>query len=167
MACLACVAQLEADLLDRGCSCAGLFDLERVQASDDDADIGAVFDLRDRGVTENRPLCDQLAALGAYRGDLHGHTGSEPCGQAGADLEAEQPAAEQCVFVIATRDRCAHRVDDRLREPFGALRDQHLLGAVVAKRGRKVLRDAFAHKNRVCLAAELGGELCTLGDGTQ
>ncbi len=127
----------------------------------------AVFDLRDGRVAEDRPLGDQLATLGAHRGDLHRHTGAEARGETGADLEAEQAAAEQCVFVVAVGDRGAHRVDDRLGEPFGALGDEHLLGAVVAERSRQVLRDAFAHEDRVRLAAELGGELGALGDRAQ
>ena len=165
MACLACGLSSKLSCSTGAAPAAGLFDLERVEAPDHDADLGAVFDLRDGRVAEDRTLGDQLATLGAYRGDLHRHAGSEACGQAGADLEAEQAAAEQRVFVVAAGDRRAHRVDDRLCEPFGALGDQHLLGAVIAERGRQVLRDAFADEDRVRLAAELGGELGALGDG--
>ncbi len=167
MACLACSLSSKLTRLDRSGSRAGLFDLERVEAADHDADLGAVFDLRDGRVAEDRTLGDQLAALGTHRGDLHGHAGAQPRGQAGADLEAEQAAAEQRVFVVAGGDRRAHRVDDGLGEPFGALGDQHLLGAVVAERGRQILRDVLADEDRVRLAAELGGELGALGDGTQ
>ena len=118
-------------------------------------DRRAVLDLGDRGVAEDRTLGDQLAALGAHGGDLHRDAGAEARGEAGADLEAEQAAAEQRVLVVAAGDRRGHRVDDRLREPFGALGDEHLLGAVVAERGRQVLRDVLAHQDRVRLAAEL------------
>ena len=61
------------------------------------------LDLGDRGVAEDRALGDELAALGAHGGDLHRHAGAEARGQAGADLEAEQAAAEQRVVVAAAR----------------------------------------------------------------
>ncbi len=69
-------AQLEAELLDRCVGVAALFDLERVQTPDDDADVRAVLDLGDRRVAEDRALGDQLAALGTYGGDLHRHAGA-------------------------------------------------------------------------------------------
>ena len=40
-------------------------------------------------------------------------------GQAGADLEAEQAAAEQRVVVAVGLEQVGHRVDDRLREALG------------------------------------------------
>ena len=90
-------------------------------------DGAAELDLGDRGVAEDRALGDELAALGAHRGDLHRDAGAEARGEAGADLEAEQAAAEQRVVVAAARDRRRHRVDDRLREALGALGAQHFV----------------------------------------
>ena len=97
VACAACGRELEAERLDGRRAGAGLLDLEGVQTADDDPDLRAVFDLRDRRVAEDRPLGDQLAALGPHRGDLHRDARAEPRGQSGADLEAEQAAAEQRV----------------------------------------------------------------------
>ena len=51
--------------------------------------------------------------------------------------------------------------------PFGTLGNEHLLGAVVAERGRELLRDALADEDRVRLAAELGRQLGALGDGAE
>ena len=42
-------------------------------------------------------------------------------GQAGADLEPEQSAAEQRVGVAVVVDHLGHRVDHRLREALGPL----------------------------------------------
>ncbi len=167
VACWACGLSSKLELLDRRVGPAGLLDLERVQAADDDADVGAVFDFGDRRVAEDRALGDQLAVLGAHGGDLHHDARAQARGQAGADLEAEQAAAEQRVGVAAAGDRLRHRVDERLREALRALGDEHLLGAVFAERGGQVLRDVLAEQDRVRLAAELGGELGALGDGAE
>jgi hypothetical protein len=160
-------AQLEAERFDGSVAFAGLSDLEGVQPPDDDADVGAVFDFRDRRVAEDRSLGDQLSVLRTNAGDLHHHPGAEPCGQACADLEAEQAAAEERVGVAAVGDRLRHRVDQRLREPLGTLGDEHLLRAVVAQRRRQVLGDVLAQQDRVRLAAQLAGELRALGDGAE
>ena len=93
--------------------------------------------------------------------------GAEARRETGADLEAEQAAAEQRVLVAAVGDRRGHRVDERLRETLGTLRDEHLLGAVFAERRGELLRDVLAEQDRVRLAAELGGELGALGDGAE
>ena len=162
--------ELEGELLHRGVAGGvggSILDLERVEATDDDADGRAVFDLGDRGVAEDRALGDQLAALRAHAGDLHRHAGAEARGEAGTDLEAEQAAAEQRVGVVAAGDRRGHRVDQRLREAIGALGDEHLLGAIFAERGRQLMRDVLAEQDRVRLAAKLGGKLRALGDGTE
>ena len=127
-------------------------------------DVGAVFDLRDRRVAEDRALGDQLAALRAHARDLHRHAGAQPRRQAGADLEAEQAAAEQRVGVVAARDSRRHRVDERLREPLRTLGHEHLLRAVFAQRAREVLRHVLAEQDRVRLAAQLGCQLRSLGD---
>ena len=167
VACWACGLSSKLSCSTGSVGAAGVPDLERVEAADHDADVGAVFDFGDRRVAEDRALGDQLAALGPHVGDLHHDARAEPRGQAGADLEAEQAAAEQRVGVAAVGDRLGHRVDQRLGEALGALGDEHLLGAVVAERCRQVLRDVLAEQDRVRLAAELGGELGALGDGTQ
>ena len=60
--------------------------------------------LGDLRVLEDRALGDELAVLDVDLGDLHGHAGAQARGQAGADLEAEQAAAEQRVGV-AVRPR--------------------------------------------------------------
>ena len=129
--------------------------------------VAVVLDLGDRRVAEDRALGDELAALDVDRGDLHRHAGVQARGQAGADLEAEQAAAEQRVVVAAVGDDLGHRVDDRLREALGALGAEDLRRAVVAERGREVVGDALADDDRVRLAAELGGELGALGDGAE
>ena len=64
---------------------------------------------------------DELAVLGLDLGDLHGHPGVLAGSQAGADLEAEQAAAEQRVAVAAVIDDLGHDVDDGLGKAFGAL----------------------------------------------
>src|SRR4029077_17081449 len=87
------------------------------------------------GVAEDRALRDQLAALGTHARNLHRDAGAEPRGEAGADPEAEESAAEQRVGVPARGDRRRHRVDERLREPFGAVGDERLPRAVLAERG--------------------------------
>ena len=74
-----------------------LLGVEGVEAADDDAGLGDVADVGDLGVLQDRPLDDQLAVLDFDRGDLHRHPGAEAGGEAGADLEAEQAAAEQGV----------------------------------------------------------------------
>ena len=68
---------------------AGLVDIERVDPADDHTRVTDITDLGDLGVTQNRAVSYELAVLGLYRGDLHGHTGVEAGGQAGTDLEAE------------------------------------------------------------------------------
>ena len=67
----------------------------------------AELDLRDRRVAEDRPLRDEPAALDAHAGDLHRDAGAEPRREAGADLEAEQAAAEQRVAVRRARSNSA------------------------------------------------------------
>ena len=98
--------ELDVDVLDRGRAAAGLLDLERVEAADDDA-RALVARRRDRRVAEDRALGDELAALDADGRDLHRHAGVEARGEAGADLEAEQAAAEQRVVVAVVVDHLA------------------------------------------------------------
>src|SRR4051794_992883 len=90
--------ELDAEVLDRGAA-AGLADLEGVQAPDDHADPGAVVHGGDLRVLQDRALGDELAVLHADVGDFHADPAVEPRGQAGADLEAEQAAAEERVLV--------------------------------------------------------------------
>ena len=120
-----------------------------------------VGDLR---VLEDRALGDELAVLHLDLGDLHDDAGVEPRGQAGADLEAEQAAAEQQVVVVVVGRDLGHRVDDRLGEALGALDAEDLRRAVVAELAREIVGDALADHDRVTLGAELGGESSTLGD---
>ena len=79
-----------------------------------------VADVDDRRVLEDRALGDELAAVDLDRGDLHRHAGVEAGGEAGADLEAEQAAAEQRVADVVVGDDLRHHVDDRLREALRA-----------------------------------------------
>ena len=146
---------------------AGLLDLERVQAPDDHADAGAVVHGGDLRVLQDRALGDELAVLDPDRRDLHAHAGVQPRGEAGADLEAEQAAAEQRVPVAAGLDRRRHRVHDRLREALRAFDAVDLRRAVVAELTPPDRRDALAHDDRVALGAELGREAGALGDGAE
>ena len=91
--------------------------------------FGAVVHGADLRVLQDRALGDELAVLGADVGDLHADAGVQARGQAGADLEAEQAAAEQRVLVAAGLDRRRHRVDDRLRQALGTLDAVDLAGA--------------------------------------
>src|SRR5262249_30669997 len=74
-----------------------LVGVESVEAADDDAGLGDVADVGNFRVLQDRPLDDQLAAVDFDGGDLHRHAGAEAGGEAGADLEAEQTAAEEGV----------------------------------------------------------------------
>ena len=74
------------------------------------------------------------------RRDLHRHAGVQARGEAGADLEAEQAAAEQRVVVAVVVHDLRHRVDDRLREALGALDAEDLRRAVGAERAAPARR---------------------------
>ena len=113
--------ELDLHVLDRGGAGARLGGLERVQAADDHADLGAVVHVGDLRVLEDRAAGDELAVGHLDLGDLHADAGVEPRGQAGADLEAEQAAAEQQVLVTVVLDHLGHGVDHRLRETLRAL----------------------------------------------
>src|SRR5215217_4640523 len=156
---------LDVDVLDGRRAGAGLACLERVQAADNDADARLVVHVGDLRVAEDRALGDELAVLHADVGDLHADAGVQARGQAGADLEAEQAAAEQRVAEAVVRDDLRHRVDDRLREPLGAHDAVDLARPVAAERRAQVVRQAglVAHHDRVTLGAELGREPSTLG----
>src|SRR5262249_38300170 len=127
--------ELDLDVDDLGAA-AALDGVERVEAADDDPRLADVTDVGDLRVLEDRPLRYELAVLDLDLRDLHGHPGAEARGQAGADLEAEQAAAEEGVAEALVLDHLGHRVDDRLgealRDVFGAV---DLGGAPVAERG--------------------------------
>ncbi len=125
-----------------------------------------VGDLR---VLEDRAAGDELAVVDLDLGDLHADAGVEPRGEAGADLEAEQAAAEQQVLVAVVGRDLGHGVDHRLGEALGALDAEDLGGAPGAERGEQVVGEAglLADHDRVTLAAELGGEAGALGDGAE
>ena len=111
---------------------------------------------------------DELAVLGLDLGDLHRHPGLLAGGQAGADLEAEQAAAEQRVAVAAVVDHLGHHVDDRLGEALGALGPEHLGGAVVAERLAQLVGQVVsADDDGVALAADLRGAGGALGHGAE
>ena len=101
---LACVDHGESstcDVLDRGGRAAGLLGLERVQAADDDARRPCSVDVE---IAESPRIGRSATSLPSSTltcGDLHRHAGAQARGQAGADLEAEQAAAEQRVLVAA------------------------------------------------------------------
>ena len=129
--------EVDLHVLDRGRAGAVLGGLERVQAADDHADARVVVDVGDLRVAQDRPLGDELAVLHADAGDLHADAGVQARGQAGADLEAEQAAAEQRVAEVVVGDDLRHRVDDRLREALGALDAVDLARPVGAERGAR------------------------------
>ena len=86
----------------------------------------------------------------------------------GADLEAEQSAAEQRVGVALVGDDLGHRVDDRRAEALVALGAVDLGGAVLAERRAEVVGEVVAaddHDGGV--AADLLGQLRALGDGAE
>src|SRR5919201_6830606 len=126
--------ELDLHVLDRRRAGAGLLRLEGVEAADDDPDVGAEVDLRDRRIAEDRALGDELAAVDVDRGDLHRDAGAEARGEAGADLEAEQAAAEQRIAVAVVGDDLGHRVDHRLGQALGRPRAIDLRRAVGAQR---------------------------------
>ena len=123
-----------------------------------------VGDLR---VLEDRALGDELAVPRLDLGDLHDHAGVEPRGEAGADLEAEQAAAEQQVLVPVVVRHLGHGVDHRLGEALGTFDAEDLARAVVAELAREVVGDALADHDRVTLGPELAGEASALGDGAE
>src|SRR4051794_1728585 len=92
--------ELDVDVLDARARAVGGRRLERVQAADDDAAL-AIARGRDRRVAEDRALGRELAVLHAHGRDLHRHARVQARGEAGADLEAEQAAAEDRVAVAA------------------------------------------------------------------
>src|SRR5689334_20642862 len=163
------VRQRHVDVLDLGRGAvAGVLDLERVEAADDDPDVARVVHVDDRGVLEDRALGHELAVLDLHGGDLHGHAGAEARGEARADLEAEQSAAEQRVLVAVVLDQLGHDVDHRLGQPLRRLRAPDLRRAVVAERGAELVAQVVApDDDRVGLAAELLRQLTGLGDGAQ
>ena len=111
---------------------------------------------------------DELAVLRLDRGDLHRHPGLLAGGQSGADLEAEQTAAEQRVAVPVVVDDLGHHVDDRLGQTLGALGPEHLGGAVGAKGLAELVGQVIAaDDDGVALATDLRGAGRALGDGAQ
>ena len=113
--------ELERELLDRRRAAAVLGDLERVEAADDDPDglRKLISEIAESPRIGRSAM--SLPPSAPHRGDLHRDARVQARGQAGADLEAEQAAAEQRVVVAAVRDRRGHRVDDGLRETLGTL----------------------------------------------
>ena len=112
----------------------------------------------------DRALGGELAVDDVDLRDLHRHAGVQPRGEAGADLEAEQAAAEQRVAVAAVVHDLRHDVDDRLREPLGrVLAAEDLRRAVVAERRGEVV-GGVADDDGVRLGAELGRQARGLGD---
>src|ERR1700754_1578236 len=143
---------------------AGLLGVEGVEAADDDARLADVADVGDLRVLQDRPLGDQLPVLDFDRGDLHRHAGAEARRESGADLEAEQAAAEEGVAEALLGDDLGHRVDDRLGQALGhALGPVDLGGAVDAERRAGGVGDV-AHHQRGSLAADFAGQLGGLGD---
>src|SRR5829696_5963911 len=160
--------ELDLHVLDRCLAGAVLGGLERVEAADDDAGLADIAHVDDRRVLEDRSLGDELAVLRLDRRDLHGHAGAEARGQAGADLEAEQAAAEQRVLEAVLGDDLGHHVDDRLREPLRALGAVDLGRAVLAERGAELVGEIVAaDDDGRGLLAQLLGELRSLGDGAE
>ena len=89
-------------------------------------------------------------------------------GEARADLEAQQSAAEERVLVALVLDDLGHRVDHRRAEALGRLGPVDLLGAVLAERGAQLVGQVVpADHDHAGLAAELPGEPGALGHGTE
>src|SRR5206468_10822644 len=145
--------ELHVDALDRGAVAAALRDLERVEPPDDDA-AALVARLGDRAVAEDRALRHELAVLDADVGDLHRHAGVQPRGQAGADLEAEQAAAEQRVVVALGLHDLRHGVDHRLREALGPRDLEDLLRGVAAEAAGELVGDVLAEHEHVRLGPQ-------------
>src|SRR3954463_3795829 len=159
--------ELDVDVLDRRARPIARARLEGVQAPDDDAAL-AVARRRDRRVAQDRALGEQLAALDPHARDLHRHACVQPRREAGADLEAEQAAAEQGVPVAAVVHDLRHRVDHRLRQALGPLRAVDLRGPVAAQGAAEVVAQVVAAEHEhVALATELAGEARALGDGAE
>src|ERR1700729_3672622 len=135
--------------------------LERVDPPDDDPEVTAILGHGDLGVLEYRALGDQLAVLCPDRDDLHRHPGVLARGQASADLEPEQPAAEQRVGMPVVVDHLGHHVDNRLGKALFAASAEHLGGAVGADRLAQIVGQIVAaDHDGVAFAADLG---CTRG----
>src|SRR4051812_25711698 len=138
--------ELDVDVDDLGAA-ATLVDVEGVEAADDDAGLGDIADVGDLRVLQDRPLDHQFAVLDFDRGDLHRHPGAQARGETGADLEAEQAAAEQGIGEALVVDDLRHRVDDRLGQALGhVFGPVDLGGAVVAERGAGVVSDLADHQ---------------------
>src|SRR5262249_7565681 len=101
---------LDVDNLGRATALDGV---EGVEAADDDAGLRDVADVGDLGVLQDRALSDELAVGDLDFGDLHRHASVEAGGEAGADLEAEQAAAEEGVAEALVLNHLCHRVDNR------------------------------------------------------
>src|SRR4029077_7776777 len=80
---------LDVDVDDLGRAAVPADGLESVDPADDDPEVAAVMRDRDLRVLEDRPLGDELAVLGANRGDLHRHARLLAGRESGADLEPE------------------------------------------------------------------------------
>src|SRR4051794_32856042 len=160
---LGVLGQRDVDVLDLGRAAAAIVDLERVEAADDDA-LALVLRRRDRGVAQDRALGLELAVDDVDLRDLHRHAGVQARGEAGADLEAEQSAAEQRVVVTVLLEQVGHRVDDRLGQALGRLDAEDLRRAVLAQRRGGLVGDALADDDRVAVGPELLRELGGLGD---
>src|SRR4051794_31121516 len=162
------LGELDVDVDDLGVARAGLGRLEGVDPADDDPEVALVLRAGDLRVLEDRPLGDELAALGDHVRDLHGHAALLAGGQAGADLEAEEAAAEQRVLVAVVVDHLGHDVDHRLGEAVRALAAEDLRRAVGAEGLAEVVGEVVAaDDDRVRLAADLPGQLRGLGDGAE
>src|SRR3954447_16435183 len=161
--------ELDLHVLHRGVAGPVPGRLEGVQAADDDPHARVVVHVGDLRVAQDRPLGDELAVLHADVGDLHADAGVQARGQAGADLEAEQAAAEQRVAEAVVRDDLRHRVDDGLRQALGALDAVDLGGAVGPERRAELVGQAglVADHDDVALGVQLGGEAGALGDGAE
>jgi len=93
--------------------------------------------------------------------------GVEARGQPGADLEAEQAAAEERVAEALVGDDLGHRIDDRLGQALGhALGPVDLGRAPVAERGAGVVGD-IADNQCGGLATDFTGQLGRLGDSSE
>ena len=146
--------ELDLDVLHRRGPGALVGGGEGVEAPDDDPRLACVARVDEGGVAQDRAHGHEPAVLGAHLGDLHRDPGAHAGGEAGADLEAEQPAAEQRPAVAVRAHELGHRVHHRAGEALRRPHAEDPRGAVGAECGAPVVGEVVAahhHDSRLAL----------------